>query len=115
MSDTHRSLAIGELAAQAGMSTSRLRYYERRGLIAPPPREAGRRRYHPTVLRRLRELTGAAERQGFHHQNQRPSRVVHPDVSNEGAADIDDGGIARGLKLTCVVLSGRDDPPRIVE
>jgi MerR family redox-sensitive transcriptional activator SoxR len=64
MSDTHRSLAIGELADRAGMSASRLRYYERRGLIDPPPRHAGKRRYHPTVLRRL-AIIEAAQRVGF--------------------------------------------------
>ena len=64
MSDTHRSLAIGELAERTGMSASRLRYYERRGLIDPPPRHAGRRRYHPSVLRRL-AIIDAAQRVGF--------------------------------------------------
>jgi MerR family redox-sensitive transcriptional activator SoxR len=46
------------------MSASRLRYYERRGLIDPPPRHAGKRRYHPRVLRRL-AIIDAAQQVGF--------------------------------------------------
>jgi DNA-binding transcriptional MerR regulator len=64
MPDIDRRLAISELAIRAGMSASRLRYYERRGLIDPPERHAGKRRYQPTVLRRL-AIIDAAQRVGF--------------------------------------------------
>ncbi len=64
MADTGDQLAIGEVALQVGMATSRLRYYERRGLIEAPGRHAGRRRYHPRVLRRL-AIIDAAQRVGF--------------------------------------------------
>jgi len=64
MAATDHQLAIGELAHRAGMSTSRLRYYERRGLLNPPQRHAGKRRYQPTVLRRL-AIIDAAQRVGF--------------------------------------------------
>jgi DNA-binding transcriptional MerR regulator len=57
-------LAIGELAARAGMSTSRIRYYEARGLLAEPERVAGNRRYTEDVLRRL-GIIDAAQRVGF--------------------------------------------------
>nr|WP_156994285.1 MerR family transcriptional regulator [Pseudonocardia acaciae] len=33
------------MAARTGLSADTLRYYEREGLIAPPPRTNGRRRY----------------------------------------------------------------------
>lgn len=64
MAATDHRLSIGELAHRAGMTTSRLRYYERRGLINPPDRHAGKRRYQPTVLRRL-AIIDAAQRVGF--------------------------------------------------
>ena len=44
---------IGELARQAGVATSTVRYYERRGLLQPDAREAGQRRYRTETLRRL--------------------------------------------------------------
>ncbi len=64
MRDTANGMSIGELADQAGMSASRLRYYERRGLIEPPARHAGKRHYQPSVLRRL-TIIDAAQRVGF--------------------------------------------------
>jgi DNA-binding transcriptional MerR regulator len=64
MATTDHRLAIGALARQAGMTTSRLRYYEHRGLIDAPDRHAGKRRYQPTVLRRL-AIIDAAQRVGF--------------------------------------------------
>ncbi len=64
MPETSSRLPIGEIANRAGMSTSRVRYYERRGLIEPPERAAGKRRYDPRVLRRL-AIIDAAQRVGF--------------------------------------------------
>jgi MerR family redox-sensitive transcriptional activator SoxR len=57
-------LAIGEVAARAGMSTSRIRYYEARGLLPEPERAAGKRRYTAEVFRRL-VIIDAAQRVGF--------------------------------------------------
>lgn len=64
MSEDRMLLAIGEVAARAGMSASRIRYYEARGLLAAPEREAGKRRYGPEVLRRL-AIIEASQRVGF--------------------------------------------------
>ena len=44
---------IGELARRAGVATSAVRYYERRGLLRADARRAGQRRYRPATLRRL--------------------------------------------------------------
>jgi MerR family transcriptional regulator, redox-sensitive transcriptional activator SoxR len=57
-------MAIGEVAERAGMSTSRIRYYETRGLLPVPERAAGKRRYGEEVLRRL-AIIDAAQRVGF--------------------------------------------------
>lgn len=47
------SLTIGQVATQAGVATSAVRYYERRGLLAPDGRASGQRRYTEASLRRL--------------------------------------------------------------
>jgi MerR family transcriptional regulator, redox-sensitive transcriptional activator SoxR len=59
---TDETLAIGEVARAAGVSTSKIRYYERRGLLPAPKRVSGRRRYDDQVLRLLRiiEVSQAA-------------------------------------------------------
>jgi DNA-binding transcriptional MerR regulator len=46
-------IPIGEAAARLGLSTSALRYYDERGLVCPPARQAGQRMYGPDELRRL--------------------------------------------------------------
>jgi DNA-binding transcriptional MerR regulator len=46
-------IPIGRAAAQLGLSTSALRYYDERGLVCPPVRQAGRRMYGSDELRRL--------------------------------------------------------------
>lgn len=51
--DDDRLLTIGELARRAGVATSAVRYYERRGLLAPDRRVSGQRRYREAGLRRL--------------------------------------------------------------
>jgi MerR family redox-sensitive transcriptional activator SoxR len=64
MSEIGRQLAIREVAARAGMSPSRIRYYEARGLLPEPERSAGKRRYTTAVFRRL-AIIDAAQRVGF--------------------------------------------------
>jgi MerR family transcriptional regulator, redox-sensitive transcriptional activator SoxR len=59
-----RRLTIGEVAQRAGMTTSRIRYYEGRGLVAESERTSGRRQYDEGVLRRL-AIIDAAQRVGF--------------------------------------------------
>jgi MerR family redox-sensitive transcriptional activator SoxR len=47
------SLTIGEVADRAGIATSAIRYYERRGLLVADERRSGQRRYREDTLRRL--------------------------------------------------------------
>ena len=54
-------LAIGEVAQRAGVRPSTIRYYESIGLLPPPARVNGRRRYDATVLDRLRIVRTAQE------------------------------------------------------
>ena len=46
-------LTISEVARQAGIRASAIRYYESVGLLPPPQRVSGQRRYHADILRRL--------------------------------------------------------------
>jgi MerR family copper efflux transcriptional regulator len=46
-------LTIGEVAARAGIATSTVRYYERRGLLRADTRRSGQRRYTEERLRLL--------------------------------------------------------------
>lgn len=51
-------MKIGELAKIADVSTSRIRFYEKHGLIPPPYRlENGYREYPEAVISRLRTIT----------------------------------------------------------
>jgi MerR family redox-sensitive transcriptional activator SoxR len=51
MGEAH--LTIGEVASRAGVATSAVRYYERRGLVRADARRSGQRRYSKETLRRL--------------------------------------------------------------
>jgi MerR family redox-sensitive transcriptional activator SoxR len=62
MSDA--TLSIGELARRAGISVSAIRYYERRGLLPPPERMSGQRRYGGEAVERLR-IVEVAKQAGF--------------------------------------------------
>jgi DNA-binding transcriptional MerR regulator len=46
-------LTIGDVARRAGVATSTVRFYERRGLLAADARRSGQRRYRVETLRRL--------------------------------------------------------------
>jgi MerR family transcriptional regulator, redox-sensitive transcriptional activator SoxR len=52
-------LPIGEVASRAGLATSALRYYERRGLISAVRTSGGQRRYPRNMLRRLAFIRAA--------------------------------------------------------
>ena len=46
-------MTIGEVARRAGVATSTVRFYERRGLLTADARQSGQRRYRTQTLRRL--------------------------------------------------------------
>src|SRR5882762_9963199 len=55
-----KDLTIGEAAKAAGLSIDAVRFYERQGIMAPPPRLAGgRRAYGPEQLRELTTIARA--------------------------------------------------------
>ena len=56
------TLTIGEVAKQAHVRIETLRYYERRGLVAPPPRNGSNYRlYPPDTVRRVQFIKHAQE------------------------------------------------------
>jgi MerR family redox-sensitive transcriptional activator SoxR len=57
-------LTIGQVAARAGVNTSHIRYYEAVGVLPPPTRVSGRRRYGEDVLHRL-SIIDVAQRAGL--------------------------------------------------
>ena len=58
-------LTIGEVADRAGVATSAVRYYERRGLLAEPNRSNGGHRVYPPDTVALLNVIKAAQRLGF--------------------------------------------------
>jgi MerR family redox-sensitive transcriptional activator SoxR len=59
-----KELSIGEVARQAGIRASAIRYYEQAGLLPAPRRRSGQRRYDPDVVDRL-ALIAFAQQAGF--------------------------------------------------
>ncbi len=57
-------MRIGEVARQAGVRVSLIRYYEEIGLLPEPERLSGQRRYDDSVLRRL-AVIDVAQRAGL--------------------------------------------------
>jgi len=54
-------MKIGELAARAGLNASALRFYEKMGLLAPPHRTGGQRRFPSDALDRVLLIRFAGE------------------------------------------------------
>jgi MerR family redox-sensitive transcriptional activator SoxR len=63
--DMDADLTIGEVARRAGVATSAVRYYERRGLLVADERRSGQRRYTEATLRRL-VFIGMLQDAGLH-------------------------------------------------
>ncbi len=57
-------LRIGQVAEQAGLRKSAIRYYEEIGLLPEPERVSGQRVYDPSILRRL-ALIDVSQRAGL--------------------------------------------------
>ena len=58
-------MKIGEIARAAGVTTSRIRFYERRGIIPPAPRNPNGYRDYPVDLVALLRFVEQAQGLGF--------------------------------------------------
>src|SRR4051794_38556969 len=77
-------MKIGQLADAVGVSVETVRYYERRGLLAPPVRtDAGYRQYDQGDVARL-QLLLRAKQLGF-----TLSEIAELFVANDAASTID--------------------------
>jgi len=54
-------MKIGQLAARASLNASAIRYYEKRGLLTPPQRTGGQRRYPAEALDRVLLISFATD------------------------------------------------------
>jgi MerR family transcriptional regulator, redox-sensitive transcriptional activator SoxR len=88
-------LSIGEVARRSGVAATTLRYYEDSGLLRPPTRVAGRRRYDQSVMTRL-EVIGCCKTAGFSLDEIRvlltdadPGRPVSRSLAKVKLIDID--------------------------
>ncbi len=79
-------LAIGTVAARAGVNVSALRFYEDRGLITSARSRGGQRRYHRNVLRRVAFIQ-AAQRVGLSLDEIGRALDTLPDDSGPTARD----------------------------
>ena len=80
-------LTIGEVARQAGVNTSAIRYYERVGVLPVPERHSGQRRYAPETIRRL-GVIDLAKQAGFTLEETRA--LLHADADSAAHAELRD-------------------------
>ena len=75
---TEELLTIGEVVQRTGKAASTIRYYEEIGLLSPPERISGRRRYPSEIVREL-AIIETAQRAGLSLQEIRLLLEASPD------------------------------------
>ncbi len=90
------TLTIGEVAREAGVAATTLRYYEQIGLLPSPARLGGRRRYDSSILARL-EVIRLCKAAGFALEeiqllfaDDAPGRPASRALAEAKLAEIDD-------------------------
>lgn len=81
------ALTIGEVAREARVNTSAIRYYERVGILPAPERVGGQRRYTPQTIRRL-GVIDVAKQAGFTLDETRA--LLHADADSAAHAELRD-------------------------
>ena len=77
-------MTIGQVAAQAGVNSSHIRYYEEIGVLPAPERVSGQRRYGIEVLHRL-AIIDVAQRAGLTLEEIRDLTGPRPEGQDVGA------------------------------
>lgn len=112
-------MMIGELARSAGVPVSTVRFYERRGLVAPAERSAAGYRFFDDddavrvrFLKRAQELGFTLAELGVMLQLSRQRGVIRGDVEVAARAKLDeiDGRIADLQRVRGAISSLLDDP-----
>jgi len=93
---------IGRLADAAGVHVETVRYYERRGLVAPPPRSASGYRLYSDDDLRLLQLIARGKRLGF------TLREIGDLVGDADARSVDGVLAAAQAKLAAVEARQRE-------
>lgn len=110
------TLTIGEVTQRSGVAQTALRYYEQVGLLPPPQRVGGQRRYQESVLARLHVIR-LCKTAGFSLteiglllEDNTPGRPVARELAQAKLAEIDVqmGALAQarsivewGMQCTC--------------
>lgn len=105
-------VSIGVAARRVGLAPSAIRYYESEGLIDPPARPGGRRRYGRDELRRLAFIATAREMGlglGAIRALLRPGATAWADLVDAQVAELD-ALIARATRTKQMLLSARNCP-----
>jgi DNA-binding transcriptional MerR regulator len=103
---------IGEAARRVGLAPSAIRYYESEGLIDPPTRRDGRRRYGRDELRRLAFIaTGREMGLGLAAIRAllRPDGTSWAELVDAQVAELDEQ-IARATRTRAMLLASRNCP-----
>lgn len=87
-----RGLTIGALSEETGVNIETIRYYERIGLVPPPPRSPGRHRIYDDLHRQRLAFIRRSRALGFSLKDTR-----------------DLLGLARGHDLTCAEVKALTD------
>lgn len=89
------SFSIGLVAERSGVAATALRFYESEGLLSPPGRIGGRRRYDDGVFHRL-EVIGLCKAAGFSLEEIRvlldddsPGRTASRSLAEAKLVDVD--------------------------
>lgn len=115
------ALTIGDVAREAGVAATTLRYYEQIGLLPAPARVGGQRRYDDAVLARL-EVIRLCKSAGFAldeiqllFADDEPGRPASRALAEAKLAEIDAqmASLARaraviewGMRCTCPSIDG---------
>lgn len=113
-----RLLDIAEVSAQSGVSTSGLRYYEKKQLIGAVARNGLRRQYEPAVLQEL-ALISLAKSAGFTLEEigsvlRRPGTTVIPRDALVAKAGSLEEQAKRLVNLANMLRHVADCPPKII-